>query len=88
MNSSMVFATIQLIVIVFAFVNNWLWVATAVAVWFSFRYPAFVLVPLAVALEGYFGQFDAVPWLSIGSIGWYFCVEELKPYLRHKTEQI
>jgi hypothetical protein len=57
-------------------------------IWFSVRHWSFPLVPLAIVFDGYFGQFMAVPWLSFLAIVWYLFIEELKPYLRQKQQEI
>ena len=59
--------------------QNWLLLAAIVVVFFSVRYGSVLLIPLAILIDGYFGNFYAVPYLSLLATVWYVFVEYLRP---------
>jgi hypothetical protein len=61
--------------------QNHLWWAAGMALLFSFRASALWLIPLAIAIDGYFGAFYTVPLFSIVSCLWYAVSELIKPQL-------
>jgi len=65
--------------ILFALLQGWLLVATAALLLFSAFGPTAILIPLAVLVDGYFGNFTSVPGLSIVAVGWYLLSEYLRP---------
>ena len=67
------------ILIIFFFLQNWLWLAGALTILFSFRFGAVTLIPLAILIDGYFGQYHSVPYLSLGIVWWFIVVEYLRP---------
>lgn len=77
---SMIFATFLYIVITFSFIQNWLFLAVAAIFLFSIKYNSVALIPLAILIDGYFGNFFNIPMLSIAAILWFMVVE----FLRHK----
>ena len=66
---------------IIAVMQQWLWLAVATIVWFSWRYTPAAFVPAAVVLDGYYGSFYTVPLLSIGAVAWLLAVEYLRPKL-------
>lgn len=62
-----------------AFLQNWLWLAVLLLLVCSFRYSAVMVIGLAVVVDGYFGNFFTVPYLSLLSVWWYLVVEYLRP---------
>jgi hypothetical protein len=67
-------APITYLLILISFLHNWLIVVTAGILFFSFKFGAGALIPLAVLMDGYFGNFYTVPYLSIFSIVWYIII--------------
>lgn len=61
--------------------QNHLILAFLLAGWFTWRVGAFLLLPLAIALDGYFGAFYNVPALTIFAIIWYVVSEFVRPRL-------
>ncbi|MEK7638781.1 MAG: hypothetical protein AAB388_01330 [Patescibacteria group bacterium] len=55
----------------------WL-VAALGGLFFSFRYGALALVPLAFLLDGYMGAFHGIPMMSIGATLWYALCELIR----------
>jgi len=47
------------------FIKNWPGLFFLTALWFALYVNSLVLIPLAVLLDGYFGNFYSVPILSI-----------------------
>ena len=45
---------------------------------FTYAFSAVALMPLAIALDGYYGAFYTVPVLSICAISWYLLSEMLR----------
>jgi hypothetical protein len=60
-------------------VQNWLWVAALCVLVFSYQFGATLVIPLAFLIDGYFGNFSGVPYLSIFSVFWYLLVEYIRP---------
>jgi hypothetical protein len=67
--------------IIIFFVQNWLLLAIFCTVTFSVRYGALALIPLAIVLDGYFGNFYGVPYLSLMSVVWYIITGYMQPKL-------
>lgn len=75
-----IFAAVSLYSIIpILILQNWLLFAAIVVVIFSARYGALFLIPLAILIDGYFGNFYAVPYLSFLATLWYVLVEYLRP---------
>jgi len=64
-----------------AILQNWLILAFVLLVLFSLRHGAGLFIPLAILIDGYFGNFYAVPFLSFISVWWYLVVFYIKPKL-------
>ncbi len=65
-----------------SFLQGWYMVAALLVVIFSLRVSAVYLIPLAIILDGYYGNFYSLPLLSLGSVWWYLSIEFLKPRLK------
>lgn len=61
--------------------QNHLFLAFVLVVWFTFRRGAVALIPLAFAIDGYFGAFQSVPILTLFIIAWYTVSEFVRPQL-------
>lgn len=61
--------------------QNHLFVAGLLVLLFTFRVGAIWLLPLAVAIDGYFGAFYSVPVITIVTICWYGISEFVRPQL-------
>ncbi len=72
------FTALYLATAVMATFGNYLVLGCLVIV-FSIRFNTVVLVPLAFALDGYYGAFHTFPMLSMLSILWYVGTETLRP---------
>lgn len=77
----MFIAGILYLCILFSFLQNALLFAVVATVLFSFRYGAASLIPLALVIDGHFGNFHTLPLLSMVSIVWYMLVEYLRPII-------
>ena len=64
-----------------AILQNWLFLAFIFLVWFSLRHGAFLFIPLAIVIDGYFGNFYGLPLLSFISVWWYLVVFYFRPKL-------
>jgi apolipoprotein N-acyltransferase len=67
------------VVIVFSLLQNWLFVAGIGVLIYSLRYSPVVLIPLAILIDGYFGNFYGMPYLSLFSVWWYMVSEYFRP---------
>lgn len=61
--------------------QNWLLLAFVLLVWFSLRHGAVLFIPLAIMIDGYFGNFYSLPLLSFISVWWYLVVSYVNPKL-------
>ncbi|MCA9358029.1 hypothetical protein KC902_02085 [Candidatus Kaiserbacteria bacterium] len=62
-----------------AILQNWLFAAVLLIIIFSYQFGGASLIPLAFLIDGYFGNFESVPYLSIFSVVWYLLVEYVRP---------
>lgn len=67
--------------IIIGIFQNWLWFTGFIVLIFSLQFGALALIPVAILIDGYFGNFYGLPYLSILAIGWYLGIE----YLRQKV---
>jgi hypothetical protein len=65
--------------------QNWLLLAAIAVVIFSARYGAVLLIPLAILIDGYFGNFYTIPYLSFLATVWYVLVEYLRPRVMNRN---
>ena len=79
-------AATLLVLILFSIIQNWLLAAALCVVVYSFRFGAVMLIPVAILIDGYFGNYEGVPYLSICSIMWYVLVEFVRPKLVDLTK--
>jgi hypothetical protein len=62
-------------------VQNHLLIAFVLVVVFTFRRGAGLLIPLAFAIDGYFGSFTTLPAITIFTIAWYAVSAIVRPQL-------
>ena len=62
-------------------IENQLIIAALLAAWFTFRIGAVWLLPLAFLLDGYFGAFADIPYISLITCVWYVISEYIRPRL-------
>lgn len=72
--------------IIISILQNWLWLAGGLVVWFSSKYGAISLILVAILIDGYYGNFYTVPYLSFYSVAWYIFVSFFRRKLLNKTE--
>ena len=61
--------------------ENQLIAAALLALWFTARVGAVWLLPLAFLLDGYFGAFTEIPYISLVTCTWYVLSEYIRPRL-------
>ena len=61
--------------------QNQLIVAALLALWFTVRVGAVWLLPLAFLLDGYFGAFAEIPYITLVACIWYVISEYIRPRL-------
>lgn len=64
-------------------IQNHLLLAAICILIFSFKNGALAFIPLAIVIDGYFGNFYTLPWLSFLSIVWYLFVDFLRPRIKN-----
>ncbi len=79
-------AIVTLFVIIFSFLQNWLLLALVLSVFYSLRFGAIILIPVAILIDGYFGNFHTWPYLSLLAVVWYVIIEYLRPKLIDRLE--
>jgi hypothetical protein len=57
--------------IAFLLLQNYLLIAGLFVLIFTYRAGAVWLIPLAFCLDGYFGAFYSVPYITLASLIWY-----------------
>jgi hypothetical protein len=62
-------------------VQNHLLIAFLLVLIFTFRRGAILLIPLAFAIDGYFGAFAAIPTITLCTIAWYAISAIVRPQL-------
>lgn len=75
------FAILLYVVIALSVLQNWLVLAGFVIVIFSIRHDPALLIPLAIFIDGYFGNYGTMPYLSFAAVGWFALVEYVRPKL-------
>lgn len=65
--------------VIFSFIQGWELLAFSFILIFSFWYNAVALIPLAILIDGYFGNFYDIPVLSFMAVIWFVVVEYLQP---------
>jgi len=64
---------------IISFLQNWLLLAIFFTILFSLRFGAVALIPAAILIDGYFGNYYGLPLLSLGAIVWFMLVEYVRP---------
>lgn len=77
-------ATTLFFTVIFSLLQNWLPLLFVSLVFFSIRFGAVVLIPAAILIDGYFGNYYQFPHLSFFAILWFILIE----YLRSKIMDI
>jgi len=72
------------LLIILTILQNWLLLAGGLIMWFSIQFGAATLIPLAILIDGYFGNFSSFPYLSSLAIVWYLLIEYLRPLIINK----
>ncbi|MEY2665249.1 MAG: hypothetical protein RLZZ480_354 [Candidatus Parcubacteria bacterium] len=65
--------------------ENQIVIASLLVLWFTYRSGAVWLIPLAILLDGYFGAFTHIPYISLVTCAWYVLSEYLSPRLRMES---
>jgi uncharacterized membrane protein (GlpM family) len=65
-------------------IQNQLFAAGVLAVFFTYRVSALPLVALAIGIDGFFGAFYHLPMFSIVTLVWYLVSELLRPRISLK----
>ncbi|MEY3784376.1 MAG: hypothetical protein RLZZ230_698 [Candidatus Parcubacteria bacterium] len=76
-----IISTLLYLGIAIAILQNWLIVAVVFILIFSMRHGAILLLPMAIIIDGYFGNFYTLPMLSFTSVWWYLVVLYFRPIL-------
>ncbi len=85
------FTLILYFLIAFMIIENQIAIAVLLSGWFTFRVGALWLIPLAFLLDGYFGAFSDIPYISIIACVWYVISEYIRPRLivqSHSYEKV
>ena len=61
--------------------NLWL-ITIALSIVFTLQYGGLFLIPVAMAIDGYFGAFATFPFFSFIALGWYTVSELVRPHVR------
>jgi hypothetical protein len=72
-------AIILYFTVIFSFLQNWLLLLFVSLVVFSIRFGAVALIPAAILIDGYFGNYYEYPYLSFVTILWFVLIEYLRP---------
>jgi hypothetical protein len=67
--------------IIISFIQNWLLASVIMIGVFSYHFNAASLIPVAIILDGYFGNFYTVPYLSLIAVSWYIAIGYIQPKL-------
>lgn len=85
------FTLILYFLIAFMIIENQIAIAVLLSGWFTFRVGALWLIPLAFLLDGYFGAFSDIPYISLIACVWYIISEYIRPRLivqSHSYEKV
>ncbi|NCT02049.1 hypothetical protein GW766_02240 [Candidatus Parcubacteria bacterium] len=63
----------------FSIMHNWLLFAGLCISIFSIRHGAIMLIPLAIVLDGYYGNYYSLPYVSLLAVVWYIVIEQIRP---------
>jgi hypothetical protein len=70
-------AVVLYLIIIISVMQSYVLIGLVTTVFFTFRYGAVSLIPLAILLDGYYGSFYEFPVLSMVTIIWYLFSEIL-----------
>ena len=71
--------TLLYILVLFALLQNWLWLAIGLAFLGTVFGSAWPLMCIGILIDGYFGHFHSVPLWSLLFLLWYVVSEMLRP---------
>jgi hypothetical protein len=71
-------AVVLYLIILFSIMQSAVLLGIVAIAAFTVRFSAVALIPLAIALDGYYGAFYEVPALSIASVLWYILSEVIR----------
>lgn len=66
-------------IILFSVLQNNLYLSAIAVLLFSVKNGGATLIPLAILIDGYFGNFYNIPYLSLLAVWWFLVVEYIKP---------
>lgn len=72
-------STLLYVIIIFSFLQSWWFLFVLSLVVFSVRSGAIALIPIAILIDGYFGNYFGFPYLSFSAILWSMIVEFVRP---------
>jgi hypothetical protein len=75
----MILALFIYLLIIISLIQNWLFVAAGLVVYFSINFNSVALIPLAMLVDGYFGSYYSIPYFSFAAVIWFVVVEYLRP---------
>jgi hypothetical protein len=78
-NMELVHKILFLLLILVSILQNWLFLTTVLVIFYSIRCGAVSLIPLAFLLDGYFGNFYTIPFISLSAVVWYVLVSYMRP---------
>lgn len=74
--------TVALIILgIITFMLHWWLIWIPLLAYISFFRAAWFVVPVAFVLDGYYGNFYAIPWLTISAVAWHLFVVFMRPRL-------
>ncbi|MFT7645044.1 MAG: hypothetical protein ACI9BF_000713 [Candidatus Paceibacteria bacterium] len=65
--------------VIFSFMQGWPLLTFFLVIIFSLWHNPATFIPLAILMDGYFGNFASVPTLSILAVGWFVATEYIRP---------
>jgi hypothetical protein len=77
-----IYATGLLILLSVVVLQNMLWLAAFLAVYFTYTYSAAALFLLAICIDAYFGAFSTLPYFSFVALVWYLLSELVRLRMR------
>jgi hypothetical protein len=64
---------------VYTFLQGVVWLSFLLLAVYSLLYGAGLVIPVAILIDGYFGNFYSIPYLSLISVWWYILVDYVRP---------
>jgi hypothetical protein len=78
---------ISFLILLFCLINQFYLVAVGLFIWYLFKYSGYELVILGMLLDGYYGAFYAIPFLTLGTFLTWILVGAAKQRLLLYTEK-